>query len=133
MLCLEIRYHPITTTTAPILVLFESVPKMLCYSKSISYIYTKMHIDIYIRHLWKGTMVNFMALNATFNNIVVKSWRSVLLVEKTGVSTENHRPAANHWQIYSIMLYQVHLAWVGFDLTTLVVISTDCTGSCKSN
>jgi len=23
--------------------------------------------------------------------------------------------------------------WVGFELTTLVVISTDCTGSCKSN
>jgi hypothetical protein len=31
------------------------------------------------------------------------------------------------------MLYQVHLVWVGFELTTLVVISTDCIGSCKSN
>jgi len=25
-----------------------------------------------------------------------------------------------------IMLYRVHLAWVGFDLTTLVVVGTDC-------
>ena len=32
-----------------------------------------------------------------------------------------------------IMLYQAHLAWAGFELTTVVVISTDCTGSCKSN
>ena len=31
------------------------------------------------------------------------------------------------------MLYQVHLAWTGFELTTLVVIGTDCKGSCKSN
>jgi hypothetical protein len=31
------------------------------------------------------------------------------------------------------MLYRIHLAWVGFELTTLVVIGTDCTCSCKSN
>jgi hypothetical protein len=27
------------------------------------------------------------------------------------------------------MLYQVHLAWAGYELTTLVVIGTDCIGS----
>ena len=32
-------------------------------------------------------------------------------------------------KLYHIMLYRVHLVWVGFDLTTLVVICTDCTGS----
>jgi len=32
--------------------------------------------------------------NATFNNISVISWRSVSLVEETGVPGENHRPAA---------------------------------------
>ena len=31
------------------------------------------------------------------------------------------------------MLYRVHLARVGIELTTLVVIGTDCTNSCKSN
>jgi hypothetical protein len=31
------------------------------------------------------------------------------------------------------MLYQVHHTWVEFELTTLVVIGTDCTGSYKSN
>jgi hypothetical protein len=34
----------------------------------------------------------------TFNNISAISWRSVLLVEKTGVPEENHRPTASHWQ-----------------------------------
>ena len=32
-----------------------------------------------------------------------------------------------------IMLYRVHLAWAEFELTSLVVIDTDCTGSCKSS
>jgi hypothetical protein len=31
------------------------------------------------------------------------------------------------------MLYRVHIAWAGFELATLVVIGTDCKGSCKSN
>ena len=34
--------------------------------------------------------------NATFNNISALSWRSVLLVEETGVSGENHRPVSSH-------------------------------------
>jgi hypothetical protein len=36
-------------------------------------------------------------------------------------------------KLHHIMLYQVHLAWEGFELTTLVVIGTDCIGSYKSN
>jgi hypothetical protein len=31
--------------------------------------------------------------NTTINNISAISWRSVFLVEETGVSGENHRPA----------------------------------------
>ena len=34
---------------------------------------------------------------------------------------------------HHIMLYRVHHAWVGFELTTLVVVGTDCIGSYKSN
>jgi len=37
-----------------------------------------------------------MVFNATFNNISVISWQSVLLVEETGVPGENHQPATNH-------------------------------------
>ena len=32
----------------------------------------------------------FMEFNATFNNISVISWQSVLLVEETRVARENH-------------------------------------------
>ena len=36
-------------------------------------------------------------------------------------------------KFYHILLYPVHLVWVGFELTTLVVIGTDCTISWKAN
>jgi hypothetical protein len=39
-----------------------------------------------------------MVFNATFNDISVISWRSVLLVEETG---ENHRPAESDGQTLS--------------------------------
>ena len=45
----------------------------------------------YINYL--TVSVKVMVFNATFNNISVLSWQSVLLVVETG---ENHRPAASH-------------------------------------
>jgi hypothetical protein len=42
-----------------------------------------------------------MVFNATFNNISVISWQSVILVEVTGIPGENHRPAASHRQTLS--------------------------------
>jgi hypothetical protein len=39
-----------------------------------------------------------MVFNVTFNNILVISCWSVLLVEETGVPGENHQPVASHWQ-----------------------------------
>jgi hypothetical protein len=36
-------------------------------------------------------------------------------------------------KLYYIMLYRVHLARVGFEIITLVVIDTDCIGSFKPN
>ena len=73
-----------------------------------------------------------MVFNATFSNISVISLMSVLMVEETGVPGENHQSVASHWQTLSH--YVVHLtAWSRFELTTSVVIGTDCIGSCKSN
>ena len=43
----------------------------------------------------------FVVCNATFNNISVVSWRSVLLVDETGVTGDNHRPVASHRQTVS--------------------------------
>jgi len=36
-------------------------------------------------------------------------------------------------KLYHIMLYWIHLAWAGFELTMLAVIGTDYIDSCKSN
>ena len=43
-------------------------------------------------------LFGFFMLNATFNNITVISWWSVLLVEGTGILRENHLPAISHWE-----------------------------------
>jgi hypothetical protein len=40
--------------------------------------------------------LGFMVFNATFNNISVISWGSVLLMEKTGVPGENCPPVVSH-------------------------------------
>jgi hypothetical protein len=46
-------------------------------------------------------LVWFLVFNATFNNISVISWLSVLMVEETGVPGENYRPATSHRQTLS--------------------------------
>jgi hypothetical protein len=64
----------------------------------------------------------FMVLNATFNNISVISWQSLLLVEGTGVPGENHRPVTTHWQTlylsksnhYNNSLYQFDILLIYF-------------------
>jgi hypothetical protein len=46
--------------------------------------------------LFVHEVVLIMVFSATFNNISVISWRSVLLVEEIGGHGENHRHAASH-------------------------------------
>jgi hypothetical protein len=79
--------------------------------------------------------VRVMVFNATFNNISVISWLLVFFIGGGNPSTQRKpsicRKSLTHF--YHIMLYQVHLAWAEFELTTLVVIGTDCIGSYKSN
>jgi ribonuclease HIII len=73
----------------------------------------------------------FMVFNATFNNISVISWRSVLCVEETKVPEENLSQVTD--KSYHIGCIKYTSPWAEFELTTLVVIGTDCTGSCKFN
>ena len=75
--------------------------------KIYSWKYTELSQQNAVMGVW------VMVFNATFNNISVISWQSVLLVEETGLPKENHRSVASHWQTFHIMLYQVHLVMNG--------------------
>ena len=52
----------------------------------------------------KWVMAWVIVFNATFNNILAISWRSVLLVEKTGVRGQKHWPVESHRQTLSHIL-----------------------------
>jgi hypothetical protein len=52
----------------------------------------QMYLYTFSVYVWFMHMV----FNTTVNNISVILWRSVLLLEETGVPGENHRPSASH-------------------------------------
>ena len=67
----------------------------------------------------------FMVFNATFNNIWVLSWRSVLFIEETGVPGKNHRPFPNHCQTWSHNVVSSTPRHERGSNSQLVVIGTD--------
>ena len=58
-------------------------------------------LNVYVFCQFSYIRVTVVVFNATFNTISVMSWRSVSLVENTGVPGENHRPVASHWKTFS--------------------------------
>ena len=67
-----------------------------------------------MRDVYDGGVV----FNATFNNSSATSWRSVLLVDDTGVVVKHHRSAASDGQPLSrrcLFLYE-YFAEIGIEL-----------------
>ena len=77
--------------------------------------------------------VRAMVFNPTFRNISVVSWRSVLLVEETRVPEETVDLSQDTDKLIQNVVIEYTSSCAGFKLTTLVVICTDCIGSCKTN
>jgi hypothetical protein len=88
----------------------------------------------------------FMVFNASLSNASVISWRSVLLVEEQfeqyfsyivevsfigGRNQSTRRKPPTNFITQCCIEYTS--PWTGIELTTLLVIGTDCKGSCKSN
>ena len=73
--------------------------------------FNKSFKDVYIislavsgtcHYITDGIRVRSMVLNATFSNIsAISWWWSVLLMEKTRVPREKHRPVTGRWQTLS--------------------------------
>ena len=66
---------------------------IVCFYVIFIYVGSKAHCELMLYCL---CLADFLVFNATFNNISVISWWSVLLVEETAGPGENHRPVASH-------------------------------------
>ena len=89
---LNIVTHVLTLSIKYIIIIIIDCSSSWCYIISTHLLY------------WFG----FIGFNATFDNISVTSWLSLLLVEETGIRGEHHRPASSHWQTLSP--HVLHLA-----------------------
>jgi hypothetical protein len=112
------NYHTITTTAVPEMKWrqerdtinwlinkeckrFRRVIILLTWSPKTLVSFSDPHLAMAFNWCLLSVNYGLMVFNATFNNILAISWQSFLLVEETGVSTENHWPVASHWCILS--------------------------------
>ena len=91
------------------------------------YVFMVMCMGYYVVHLIECWVI---VLNGIFKKFQIYQYyweRQPQCPEKTTVLP---KVIDNH---YHIMLYRVHLSSLVFEISTLVVIGTNCTGRCESN
>ena len=100
---LTIKYNNVTSNVTRNTPTFFAPPSARCNSFKCAPLIRPCSLplkryNVTVQSVW---LVWFIVLNSTFNNISIISWRSVLLVEETRVTRENHRPVVSHWQTLS--------------------------------
>ena len=109
------------------------IPEIKYYKRFTDWLLLNVKWTVFLQYSWVW-LVCFVVLNAAFNSILAIAsggqfyWRRKLEYQE---KITDMSPVTG--KLDRIMLYRVHLAWAGFDLTTLVMIGTDCIGSYKSN
>ena len=106
--------------------------KHLMLSLNIQNLDELLPLMTWSKHIW---LVWLIVFNVTFDNIFFNYIVTVSFIGGGNQSTLRKPLTCRKSQnkVYHIMLYQVHSSWGGFELSTLVMIGTDCTGCCKSN
>jgi hypothetical protein len=108
--------------------------KLLVVSQEWQYLY--YHIIMYVNPCDCYNPDQIVLLLSWYNVLGLGLWcltsLSVLLVEETGVPGQVTDKLT--FLLYIILCcIKYILPWTGFELTTLVMIGTDCTGNCKSS
>jgi hypothetical protein len=125
------------------------IPFRYFMGKSSFYIKKYQHLawKLWYKSLWPLSPINnwltlYCISSETLNDPGIRSmlYMCVLCTADYGSNVmffyfQTHNFIGLNWCDFcaNFMLYRVHHTWVGFELATLVVIGTDCTGSCKSN
>ena len=81
--CLAISWREVSHSRAVLKSNRQNTRPIFLIAQCITYTYG-------YKLFYSSRQLMFMVFNATFNNISVILWRSVLLVEETGVPGENH-------------------------------------------
>jgi hypothetical protein len=87
-----------------------------------------LHFDFCPAELISGFWV-VMVFNTTFINILVV----VSFIGGENRSTRRKPPICHNSNVITQCCIEYTSLWTGFEFTTLIMICTDCIGSCKSN
>ena len=94
----ELSWEPVEIFLRNLIWESSQLSKVFEFEWKLKILFEKYKPELYISvHI--GLWFNIMVFSATFNNITIISWRSVLVVVPG--PTENHRPVSSTWQTLS--------------------------------